>query len=44
MDIGEQKRVIIVEPEPIQAPVEEPTTPGAVPVPVPTRESEPVRR
>jgi hypothetical protein len=42
MDIGEQKRVIIVEPEPLQAPVEEPVAPGAVPVPLPLREPEPV--
>jgi hypothetical protein len=42
MDIGEQKRVIIVEPEPLQAPIEEPSPPGAVPAPVPRREPEPV--
>ena len=28
MDIGEQKRVIIVEPEPLQVPVEEPAAPA----------------
>jgi hypothetical protein len=42
MDIGEQKRVIIVEPEPIQVPVEEPAGPAAVPEPAPVREAEPV--
>ena len=46
MDIGEQKRVIIVEPEPVTAPVEEPASPGAAPVPLPLPEPEtvPARR
>lgn len=44
MDIGEQKRVIIVEPEPLQAPIEEPAAPGAVPIPVREPEKVPLRR
>ena len=46
MDIGEQKRVIIVEPEPVQVPFEEPAAPDSVPAKVPARETEavPVRR
>jgi hypothetical protein len=44
MDIGEQKRVIIVEPEPLQAPAEEPASPDAVPAPLPLPEPVPVRR
>ena len=44
MDIGEQKRVIMVEPEPLQAPVEEPIVPEreSVPVPVPGRDGDKV--
>lgn len=42
MDIGEQKRVIIVEPEPVRVPFEEPAAPDAVPAKVPAREPEPV--
>ncbi len=41
MDIGEQKRVIIVEPEPVQVPFEERAAPDAVPAKVPAREPEP---
>jgi len=48
MDIGKQKRVITVEPEPLQAPRQEPVAPerDPVPVPVPERERErvPARR
>jgi hypothetical protein len=35
MDIGEQKRVITVEPEPLQVPGQEPPAPEREPVPVP---------
>lgn len=41
MDIGEQKRVIIVEPEPLQAPLEDPV-PEREPASVPERTDEPV--
>jgi|GEM_PF-2215647 len=41
MDIGEQKRVIIVEPEPVQVPVEEPIAPETAPPAAPSREPEP---
>ena len=43
MDIGEQKRVIQVEPEPLRAP-ERPVQPEplVVPEPQPQREAEPV--
>jgi hypothetical protein len=48
MDIGKQKRVITVEPEPLQVPRQEPAAPERepVPVPVPEREleREPARR
>ena len=48
MDIGKQKRVITVEPEPLQAPRREPAAPerDPAPVPVPERERErvPARR
>lgn len=42
MDIGKQKRVITVEPEPLQAPRQEPAAPDREPVPVraPRRERE----
>ena len=42
MDIGKQKRVITVEPEPLQAPRREPASPEREPVPVraPRRERE----
>lgn len=42
MDIGEQKRVITVEPEPLQVPREDPAPPEREPVPVraPQRERE----
>ena len=44
MDIGEQKRVIQIEPEPltVPVPVEEPTPPTAVPAPAVVPEREPV--
>jgi len=42
MDIGEQKRIITVEPEPLQAPVEEPAREEPIPALVPEREKEPV--
>jgi len=35
MDIGKQKRVITVEPEPWEAPRREPAVPEPTPVPVP---------
>ena len=41
MDIGEQKRIIQVEPEPLQVPVEEPVREEPIPAP-PEREREPV--
>lgn len=41
MDIGEQKRIIQVEPEPLQAPVEEPAREEPAPV-EPERQQEPV--
>jgi hypothetical protein len=46
MDIGEERRVIIVEPEPLQAPVEEPAPqePVSVPAPEPEREPVPAKR
>lgn len=43
MDIGEQKRVIQVEPEPVRTPAEEPAPElPAEPVPVPERREETV--
>jgi len=42
VDIGEQKRVIQIEPEPLTVPVEEPTPPTAVPAPAVVPEREPV--
>jgi len=44
MDIGKQKRVITVEPEPLQAPRQEPLPPERelVPVRAPRREKEQV--
>ena len=48
MDIGEQKRVITVEPEPLQVPREQPEAPEREPVIVPAperkREGVPARR
>jgi hypothetical protein len=48
MDIGKQKRVITVEPEPLTVPGREPAGPERDPVPVPVpereREREPARR
>jgi hypothetical protein len=43
MDIGKQKRVITVEPEPLWAPREEPVAPEPDPVPVPPSRPEPER-
>jgi hypothetical protein len=43
MDIGKQKRVITVEPEPLQVPREDPATPEREPVPVPVPRREPPR-
>ncbi len=40
MDIGKQKRVITVEPEPWQAPRQEPAAPVPMPVPGPVPERE----
>jgi hypothetical protein len=42
MDIGEQRRVIIVEPEPLHVPDEGPAEPQPTPAPLPRREPEPV--
>jgi len=48
MDIGKQKRVITVEPEPLQVPHTQPAAPerepGPVPVPERERERVPARR
>lgn len=48
MNIGKQKRVITVEPEPVQAPRPEPRSPEREPVPVraprPERERVPAER
>jgi len=46
MDIGKQKRVITVEPEPLPAPRQEPAAPEREPAPVlaPERERVPARR
>ena len=44
MDIGEPKRVIQVEPEPLHRPLEIPEAPTEQPVPEPAPEPVPVRR
>lgn len=43
MDIGKQKRVITVEPEPLQVPDTEPAAPEREPEPLPVPEREPER-